>query len=316
MKIFIAGSSGLVGSSIHSLLKKKLPKANFLTPSSKKLNLISQKDTDSYIKRNSPDIIFLAAAKVGGILANQKNQAKFIYENLMINANVIHSAYKHKVKKLIYFGSSCVYPKKNKLPIKEEYLLSGKLEKTNEAYAIAKIAGIKLCQSYRKEYGCDFRSIMPTNLYGPNDNFDDLNSHVIPGIIQRMHHAKINNSDKVTIWGTGKPKRDFLHVNDLANASYLIMKASPKLYESVYEPEFNMINVGSGHEISIFRLAQKIKKIVGFKGNLFFDVSKKDGTMRKIVDVKNISKLNWSQQISLDDGLKNLYTLIEKNYEK
>lgn len=316
MKIFIAGASGLVGSSIYSMLKKKIPDAKFLIPSSSKLNLISQIQTDTYIKKNIPDLIILAAARVGGIMANDFDHSRFIYENIMINSNTIHSAYKNNIKKLIFFGSSCVYPKKNKIPIKEKYLLSGKLEKTNESYAIAKIAGIKLCHSYRNQYGCDFRSIMPTNLYGVNDNFDDQSSHVIPGIIQRIHKAKINNQNKVEIWGTGKPKRDFLHVDDLANATYKIIFASKKKYETCSESEFNIINVGSGKEITIKKLANIIKNVVGYEGELIFNPLKKDGTFRKIVDIENITKFNWRPKISLESGLKDLYLKIEKKFEQ
>lgn len=296
-KIYIAGHRGMVGSAILRKLEKEGYK-NFLLRTSKELDLRDQYAVREFFEKEKPDYVFLAAAKVGGILANNLYKADFIYDNLMIQNNVIHNSYSNHVKKLLFLGSSCIYPKLAPQPMKEEYLLTGKLESTNDAYAIAKIAGIKMCESYREQYGCNFISAMPTNLYGPNDNYDLNSSHVLPALIRKIHFAKKEKSEKVEIWGSGTPKREFLHVDDLAEACYFLMLN--------YE-EKDFVNVGIGEDLSIRELALLIKEIVQFNGELEFDITKPDGTPRKLMDVSKIHALGWKHKISLKDGIKKVY---------
>lgn len=287
----------MVGSAIHRNLLKAGYK-NILGSSSNELDLRDQNLTNQFFISEKLEYVFLAAAKVGGIVANDQQKAEFLYDNIMIQSNVIDSSHKTGVKKLLFLGSSCVYPKMAPQPIKEEYLLSGSLEPTNEPYAIAKIAGIKMCDAYRSQYGCNFISVMPTNLYGPNDNYDLVASHVIPALIKKITDGKRNNASKVEIWGTGTPLREFLYVDDLADACVLLMK-------EYSEP--GVVNVGSGDEISIAQLAETIKKIVGYQGDFYFDTTKPDGTPRKLLDSSKIRLLGWSPSVSLYDGLEELY---------
>lgn len=296
-KVYIAGHKGLVGSTIVSELKAQ-SYSNLILASHNDLDLTIQADVKNFFREEKPEYVFLAAAKVGGIKANSENPADFFYKNSMIQNNVIHSAYKNGVKKLLFLGSSCIYPKNCPQPIKEEYLLSGYLEETNEAYAIAKISGLKMCQYYRKQYGVDFISAMPTNLYGPNDNFDLDTSHVLPALIRRFHEAKINNSPKVILWGTGSPKREFLHVEDLANACVFLMKN--------YSEESH-INVGTGVDLTIRELANIISEIVNYTGEIDFDSTKPDGTMRKVLDVSKIQDQGWSHKVGLREGIEKTY---------
>jgi GDP-L-fucose synthase len=292
-KIYVAGSGGMVGSAIVRKLKSE-GYSNLATTSSSSLDLRNQNDVSAFFKEEQPEYVFLAAAKVGGIYANDKYPADFLYDNLMIQNNVIHSAYLNNVKKLLFLGSSCIYPKFSNQPIKEEYLLTGVLEPTNEAYAIAKIAGVEMCKFYKKQYGCDFISAMPTNLYGINDNFDLLNSHVLPALLRKCLEAKKNNSSEVIIWGSGLPKREFLFVDDLAEACLFLMQNYNQL---------ETINVGTGVDISIKELAETIKKLVGFEGALVFDDTKPDGTPRKLLDVSKINNLGWKHKKNLEEGI-------------
>lgn len=296
-KIYIAGHNGMVGSAILRNLSKKGYR-NFLTFSSKELDLRNQSAVEDMFQREKPEYVFLAAAKVGGIHANNVYRAEFLYDNLMIEANIIHSAYQSQVKKLLFLGSSCIYPKLAPQPLKEDYLLEGYLEPTNEPYAIAKISGIKLCEAYRDQYGCNFISAMPTNLYGPNDNYDLNNSHVLPALIRKFHTAKEEGTPTVEIWGTGKPMREFLHVDDLAEACYFLM-------ENYNEKQF--LNVGTGKDIAIADLANTIKKVVGYEGELVFNTDKPDGTPRKLMDVTRLHDLGWKHKIELEDGIKSVY---------
>lgn len=297
-KIYIAGHRGMVGSAILRKLESE-GFSNFVLKNSSELDLRDQSQVSKFFRENTPEYVFVSAAKVGGILANNNYKAEFLYDNLMIQNNLVHNSYLNKVKKLLFLGSSCIYPKECSQPMKEEYLLTGKLEPTNEPYAIAKIAGIKMCDSYRDQYGCNFISAMPSNLYGPNDNYDLQNSHVIPALIRKFNEAKETDSGKVMVWGTGKPRREFLHVEDLADALYFLML-------NYHEPGF--INVGSGEDLTIIELAEIIKKEVGYAGNLVFDKSKPDGTMRKLLDVSRINKLGWQPKISLEEGIKSVYS--------
>ena len=301
-KIFIAGHKGMVGSAIFRKLKNNSNK--IIIADKKKLNLLNQKSVLSFFKRNKFDEVYLCAAKVGGIYANNTYKADFIYQNLEIQNNCIHSAYLTKVKKLMFLGSSCVYPKKPKIPIKEEYLLTSELESTNEMYAIAKISGIKMCEAYNFQFKTDFRAVMPTNLYGQNDNYDSLNSHVLAALIKKIVLAKKQNKNSFIVWGTGKPKREFLHVDDLADATVKIMNLSKSKYDKVAGEKFPFINVGSGSDISIKDLAKLISKIVGFKGKMIFDKSKPDGTFRKLMDDTKLRKIKWKPKISLNSGIK------------
>jgi len=296
-KIFVAGHNGMVGSAIVRLLKTK-GYTNLVLVTSKEVDLCNQKLVDDFFEKNKPEYVFLAAAKVGGILANNTYRADFLYDNLMIASNVIHAAHQHKVKKLLFLGSSCIYPKLAPQPLKEEYLLTGELEPTNEPYAIAKIAGIKLCETYRDQFGCNFISAMPTNLYGPNDNYHLQNSHVLPALIKKFYLAKKNNAENVEIWGTGEALREFLYVDDLAEACLHLML-------NYNEKQF--INVGSGKEISIKNLALLVKKIVGFEGELVFDTTKPNGTPRKLMDVSKLNNAGWSYTTELEAGIKLAY---------
>ena len=306
-KIFVAGHNGLVGSAIIRILKKKGFK-KIITASKKKLDLRDQKKVFLFLKKVKPKFIINAAASVGGIAANNKFRADFIYNNVSIQTNLIHSAFKNKIKNLIFLGSSCVYPRNCRQPIKEKYLLTGTLEKTNEPYAIAKIAGIKMCESYNRQYRhLDFRSIMPSNLYGPGDNYHPINSHVIPGLIYRFYEAKKNNLASVTIWGSGKPKREFLYVDDMARAAIYIMNLDKKIYNEKISSRCSHINVGSGTDLTIKELAETIKDIIGFTGDLIFDTSKHDGTSRKLLDSQVINNLGFKPQVSLRDGLLKTY---------
>jgi len=306
-KIFIAGHNGMVGSAIERKFIQEGFK-NILTFSSKELDLRDQLSVDEFYKKGKPDFVILAAAKVGGIHANNKYKAEFIYDNLMIESNVIHFAYKNNVKKLLFLGSSCIYPKESLQPIKEEYLLSGHLEPTNKPYAIAKIAGIELCKSYREQYGCNFISAMPTNLYGTNDNYHFENSHVIPALLRKVVLAKKNNDPFVTVWGSGKPRRDFLNVDDLANACYLLMNK----YDEA-EP----INIGSGNDISITELINIIMEELNYNGEIKFEKSKPDGTMLKLLDNSKIKSLGWIPKIKIREGIRKAIKEIESfNWDK
>ena len=292
----------MVGSAVFRKLKNNSNK--IVIADKKKLNLLNQKSVLSFFKRNKFDEVYLCAAKVGGIHANNTYVADFIYQNLEIQNNLIHSSYLSKVKKLMFLGSSCVYPKKPKIPIKEEYLLTSELENTNEMYAIAKIAGLKMCKAYNAQFKTDFRAVMPTNLYGQNDNYDSLNSHVLAALIKKIVLAKKQNKNSFIVWGTGKPKREFLHVDDLADATIKIMNLSKSKYDKVAGEKFPFINVGSGSDISIKDLAKLISKIVGFKGKMIFDKSKPDGTFRKLMDNTKLRKIKWKPKISLNSGIK------------
>lgn len=301
-KIYIAGHRGMVGSAILRNLQGK-GFSNFVLKTSKELDLKDQQAVAKFFAEEKPDHVFLAAAKVGGIHANNTYRAQFLYENLMIQNNVIHQSYEHGVKKLQFLGSSCIYPKMAPQPLKEDYLLTGLLEFTNEPYAIAKIAGIKMCENYRLQYGCDFISTMPTNLYGPNDNYDLNNSHVLPALIRKFHEAKESNAEFVEIWGTGSPKREFLHVDDLAEACVYLM-------DNYNEPE--LVNIGTGEDIAIKDLALLIKDIVGFEGELRFDTSKPDGTPRKLMDVSKLHSYGWKHKIGLREGISSVYEEFKK----
>lgn len=296
-KIYVAGHRGMVGSSIVRNLKAK-GYTNIITRTSSELNLLRQKDVEDFFESEKPDYVFMAAAKVGGIHANNTYRGEFIYNNLMIESNVIHSSHLFGVKKLLFLGSSCIYPKMATQPLKEEYLLSSSLEPTNEPYAISKIAGIKLCESYYRQYGDCFISAMPTNLYGPNDNYDLENSHVLPALIRKFHEAKINNSPTVEVWGTGSVFREFLHVDDLSEACVHLMKTYSKN---------EIVNIGTGIDISIKDLTKIISKVVGYDGEIIWNTSKPDGTLRKLLDVSRINSLGWSYKIKLEDGIKSVY---------
>ena len=310
INIFVAGHNGMVGSAITNILKKK-KNIKILTQNKKNLDLTNQNSVRKFFKSNKVDQVYLAAAKVGGIYANNKFPAEFIHQNLLIQSNVIHNSFLSGVKKLLFLGSSCIYPKNSNQPIKENNLLQGTLEPTNEPYAIAKIAGIKMCESYNRQYseshGVDYRCVMPTNLYGPGDNYHPENSHVIPGLINRFHEAKINNLNSVSIWGSGKPKREFLFVNDLARACVHIMNKDKKVFEKYINPRCSHINIGSGEELSIFNLANIIKEVVQYEGKIIFDIRKPDGVYRKFIDSKLSKKLGWRSKTKLKEGLKKTY---------
>ncbi|MBN8702398.1 MAG: GDP-L-fucose synthase [Bacteroidetes bacterium] len=297
-RIYIAGHNGMVGSAIVRKLKKE-GYSNLIYKSSKELDLKNQLAVTTFFEIEKPEYVFFAAARVGGIVANNTYRAEFIYDNLLMECNVIHAAYKNNVKKLLFLGSSCIYPKLAPQPLKEEYLLTGLLEHTNEPYAIAKIAGIKLCDAYRSQYRCNFISAMPTNLYGPNDNYNLNTSHVLPALLRKFHTAKENNLESVEIWGTGTPMREFLHVDDLADACYFLMQ---------HYNDAGLVNVGVGTDITIKDLALLIKKIVGYTGNLTFDKTKPDGTPRKLMDVSKLSNMGWKANISLEQGISAVYT--------
>ena len=300
-KIFVAGHKGMVGSAIIRELKSQGYK-NIITKTRQELDLLDQKQVADFFlsqENNSKiDYVFIASAKVGGIEANRSKPAEFIYENLQIQNNLIHQSYLHKVKRLVFLGSSCIYPKLAKQPIKEEYLLSGELEETNYAYAIAKIAGLKMCEAYRKQYGCNFVSLMPTNLYGINDNFDLNTSHVLPALIRKFHDAKINNFSEVEVWGTGKPRREFLFVDDLAKACIFVMNN-----QNINE----LVNIGTGADIEIAQLAELVKKIIGFNGKIIFNTQMPDGTPRKLLDVSKINNFGWKAETDLEQGIRRVY---------
>lgn len=299
-KIYVAGHRGMVGSAII----RRLQQAGFhniVTRSSQELDLRKQHAVAAFFAQEKPDHVFMAAAKVGGIMANNTYRAEFLYDNLMMQSNVIHQAYVNGVKKLMFLGSSCIYPRFAPQPLKEDYLLTGLLEPTNEPYAIAKIAGIKMCDAYRAQYGCNFISVMPTNLYGPNDNYDLQNSHVLPALLRKFHEAKVNHTPEVVIWGTGAPKREFLHADDMADACFHLMQH--------YDQE-GLVNIGVGEDISIAGLARLIQDIVGYTGALQFDTSKPDGTPRKLMDVSKLNSLGWQAKIELADGIRQVYEAI------
>ncbi len=302
-KIYVAGHNGLVGSAIVRALESR-GYLNIIKRSSKELDLRDQQAVQEFYEQEKPEYIFLAAAKVGGIYANNTYPAEFIYDNIMMQNNIIHGAHQYNVKKLLFLGSTCIYPKLSPQPLKEEYLLTGSLEPTNEWYAIAKISGIKMCQAYRKQYGCDFISAMPTNLYGPGDNFDLQNSHVLPALIRKFHEAKNNGDTTVTIWGTGTPKREFCYVDDCADACLFLMEN--------YSDE-DIVNIGVGEDISIQDLALLVKKIVGYEGELVNDESKPDGTPRKLVDTKKINSLGWQAKVTLEKGIGITYKKYKEN---
>lgn len=296
-KIYIAGHNGMVGSAIHRALKKR-GYTNFVLRDSKSLDLRNQQAVADFFEAEKPEYVFLAAAKVGGIQANNIYRAEFLHDNLMIQNNVIHQSYLAGVKKLLFLGSSCIYPKLAPQPLKEEYLLTGLLEPTNEPYAIAKIAGIKMCDAYRSQYGCHFTSIMPTNLYGPNDNYDLQNSHVLPALIRKFHEAKVNNQPSVEIWGSGKPLREFLYVDDMAEACLLVMEK--------YD-DFGFVNAGFGSDLSIAELAEIIGRVVGYSGKLQFNAEKPDGTPRKLMDSSRIQALGFEAKVNLAEGIQKAY---------
>lgn len=314
-KIFVAGHRGMVGSAIVRRLQA-LGYRNILTASREELNLLDQAAVQAWFQANRVDQAYLAAAKVGGIHANNTYPADFIYQNLMIEANVIHAAHTCGVQKLLFLGSSCIYPKYAEQPMTEEALLSGILEPTNEPYAIAKIAGIKLCESYNRQYGRDYRSVMPTNLYGPNDNFHPDNSHVIPALLRRFHEAVRLRHDEVIIWGSGNPMREFLHVDDMASASVHVMELDEATYSANTQPMRSHINVGSGVDCTIRELAETVAKVTGFTGRLTFDTTKPDGAPRKLMDVSRIRALGWNATISLEQGLRDAYEWYVANVEK
>ena len=296
-KIFIAGHRGMVGSAIHRRLIKE-GFENFVFRPSEELDLRDQKAVADFFAKEKPEYVFLAAARVGGILANNTYRAEFLYDNLMIQSNVIENSYRQGVKKLLFLGSSCIYPKLAPQPLKEEYLLTGLLEHSNEPYAIAKITGIKMCDAYRNQYGCNFISVMPTNLYGPNDNYDLKKSHVLPALIRKFHEAKMNNESAVTVWGSGTPRREFLHSDDMADACLYLMQN--------YN-EAGLINIGVGEDLSIKQLAELISEIVGFKGTIVYDASKPDGTPRKLMDVTKLLSFGWKASIPLKEGITKVY---------
>lgn len=300
-KIYVAGHNGMVGSAIVRKLKKE-GFTNILTRSSKELDLRNQQDVSEFFAAEKPDYVFLAAAKVGGILANNIFRGEFLYENLMIQNNVIHSSYLNGVTKLMFLGSSCIYPKLAPQPLKEEYLLTGELEQTNEPYAMAKIAGIKMCDAYRTQYGCNYISVMPTNLYGPNDNYDLNNSHVLPALIRKVVTAKNTQAPTVTIWGTGTPKREFLYVDDLADACFYLM-------QTYNEP--GLVNIGVGEDVSILELAELVVKVVGYEGEIVRDLTKPDGTPRKLMDVSKLNAQGWKAKVTLEEGITSVYNEVK-----
>lgn len=305
-RIFVAGSNGMVGSAICRALEAK-GYLTLLTPSHQEVDLTDQASTAAFFKDEQPDVVFVAAAKVGGIHANNVRPAEFIYQNLMIEANVIHAAWENKVKRLLFLGSSCIYPKHAEQPINEDALFTGKLEPTNEPYAVAKIAGIKLCESYNRQYGADFRSLMPCNLYGQGDNFDLTESHVIPAMMRKLHEAKIAGRDMVELWGSGEARREFLHVDDLASAAVFVMSLPKERLDEAVEPMTSHLNVGTGDDLTIKALAETIKDIVAFPGTIHWNREMPDGTPRKVVDISKLQQLGWVPEISLNQGLRQTY---------
>ena len=313
-KIFLAGHNGMVGSAIYRILHA-CPDVELITKTRAELDLCNQTAVRKFMNLEKPDEVILAAAKVGGIHANNLYPAEFIYENLMIECNVIHQSFLSGVNKLLFLGSSCIYPKEANQPMSESELLKGVLEKTNEPYALAKIAGIKLCESYNRQYGVDYRSVMPTNLYGPRDNFHPENSHVVPALIRRFHEAVTEERNEVIIWGSGLPKREFLHVDDMAAAALFVHRLPKAIYADSTDPMLSHVNIGTGKDISIRELAEAIAKIANFYGKITFDTNKPDGTMRKLMDVSKLSKLGWEAKIGLIEGLNQTYAWYQKNWQ-
>jgi len=311
-KIYIAGHRGLVGSAIVRQLEKR-GFTNLLMYTHKELDLTNQAQVQTFFKQEKPDYVILAAAKVGGIHANNTYPADFIYQNMMIETNVINSAYENKVKRLLFLGSTCIYPKAVEQPMREDALLTDVLEPTNEPYALAKIAGIKLCESYNREYGTDFRSVMPTNLYGINDNFHPENSHVIPALMRRFHEAKVNNDTEVVVWGTGKAMREFLYVDDMAQASLFVLELDKETYKANTQPMLSHINVGTGKDVTIREMAETMKEVVGFKGSLTFDATKPDGAPRKLIDIIRLKRMGWEYSVDLKEGLDKTYEWYRTN---
>ena len=311
-KIFVAGHNGMVGSAICRQLQKQSD-VEIITRTRDDLDLCDQSAVHEFMKKEKPDEVILAAAKVGGIHANNTYPAEFIYQNLQIQNNVIHAAHKYDVQKLLFLGSSCIYPRKVKQPMRESALLTGVLEPTNEPYAIAKIAGIKMCESYNRQYGRDYRSVMPTNLYGPGDNYHPENSHVVPALIRRFHEAKLKNLDEVVVWGSGTPKREFLYVDDMAEGSLFVHNLDSNLFLNTTTPMLSHVNVGTGSDVTIKQLAEAIKNVIRFDGNIVFDATRPDGTLRKLMDVKLLSTLGWRARVSLFDGLELAYSDFLKN---
>lgn len=313
-KIYVAGHRGMVGGAIVRQLEAR-GETNIVTRTHAELDLTDQSAVRSFMQVEMPDVVVLAAAKVGGIHANNTYPADFIYENLMIECNVIHQAFDAGVTQLLQLGSSCIYPRAVPQPMREDALLTGILEPTNEPYAVAKIAGIKLCESYNRQHGVDYRSVMPTNLYGPGDNFHPENSHVLPALIRRFHEAKEANLDSVTIWGSGNPRREFLHVDDMATASLFVLDLPKEIYEANTEPMLSHINVGCGSDVSILELAQKVAEVTGFEGQIDTDPSKPDGTMRKLMDVSRLDAMGWKASIELDRGIRETYDWFLSNQD-
>jgi GDP-L-fucose synthase len=305
-KIYIAGHRGLVGSAIVRQLEER-GFTNLLMRTHKELDLCNQAQVQYFFKQEKPDYVILAAAKVGGIHANNTYPADFIYQNMMIEANIINSAYEYKVKRLLFLGSTCIYPRAVEQPMREDALLTDVLEPTNEPYALAKIAGIKLCESYNRQHGTDFRSVMPTNLYGINDNFHPKNSHVIPALMHRFHEAKINNDAEVAVWGSGTAMREFLYVDDMAQASLFVLGLDERTYQANTRPMLSHINVGTGKDVTIREMAETMREVVGFEGSLTFDTTKPDGTPRKLIDASRLSSMGWQYSIDLTEGLKHTY---------
>ena len=313
-KIYVAGHRGMVGSAIvRTLLAQGVDEGQIVTRSHAGLDLADQRAVHEFFARERPTQVYLAAARVGGIHANNSYPAEFIYQNLMIQANVIHAAHLHGVQKLLFLGSSCIYPKLAAQPMREDALLTGTLEPTNEPYAVAKIAGIKLCESYNRQYGRDYRSVMPTNLYGPGDNYHPENSHVIPALLRRFHEAKLAQAPEVAIWGTGTPRREFLYVDDMAAASVFVMNLSPQTYRAQVQPQLSHINVGYGSDVTIAELAQTVARVVGYPGRVTFDTSKPDGTPRKLMDSGRLNALGWRARIGLEQGLQEAYRDMQAN---
>ena len=312
-KVFIAGHNGMVGNAILRILNKN-PQIEIICKSKKELNLTNQKNVINFLQDEKPSEVILAAAKVGGIYANNTYPAEFIYDNIQIQTNIIHGSHLSNVQKLLFLGSSCIYPKYAPQPMKEDSLLTGCLESTNEPYAIAKIAGIKMCESYNRQYGRDYRSVMPSNLYGPGDNYHSQNSHVIPALIKKIHNAKITNSPTVNIWGSGNQRREFLYVEDMAKASIFLNNIDQKVYQETTNMMLSHINIGTGQDITIRELAESIKKTINYKGDLFFDNSKPDGPPRKLLNISKLKSLGWSPSISLKEGLELSYKDYVKNH--